>query len=144
MIESKDMFLVDTNLLVYAYEKENSIRKKKAEELLGKCWYGRINLAVSSQNLAEFASVVNKKAKLNYHQTRINILDIIEFKGFKKIDYSSQTILLAMDIAHEFQMSFWDSLITATMKENGIFNIYTENIKDFKIPWINAINPFNH
>ncbi len=38
-------------------------------------------------------------------------------------------------------MSFWDSLLAATMKENNIFNIYTENIKDFKVPWINAINP---
>ena len=25
--------------------------------------------------------------------------------------------------------------------QNGIFNIYTENTKDFKIKWINAVNP---
>jgi predicted nucleic acid-binding protein len=31
----------------------------------------------------------------------------------------------------KYKMSFWDSLIAATMIENGILNIYTENSKDF-------------
>ena len=100
-----EIFLVDTNIIVYAYEIENSERKKKSMEILEKCWKNELTLAVSNQNLAEF-SVVSLK-KLEKHK-----------------------------------MSFWNSLITATMIENGIFNIYTENDKDFKMPSLNVINPF--
>ena len=65
-----------------------------------------------------------------------------QFEGFKKINYSAETIPLALDIVQQFKMPFWDALLAATMRDNGIFNIYTENAKDFKMPWINAVNPF--
>lgn len=42
----------------------------------------------------------------------------------------------------EHDMHFWDALLAATMRRNGIFNIYTENAKDFKASWISAVNPF--
>jgi predicted nucleic acid-binding protein len=56
--------------------------------------------------------------------------------------YKITTIKSAIDLSNENNMSFWDSLIAATMIENNIFNIYTENVKDFKISGINAVNPF--
>ena len=135
------LFLIDTNLLIYAYEKEHSIKKKKAQELIESCLRGKIKLAVSNQNLAEFAHVVTKKGKLTFEQANASLYDILNFDGFIKLNYSADTVLLAAEIAGEHKMSFWDSLIAATMKENNIFNIYTENIKDFKIPWLNPVNP---
>ncbi len=141
MKEESSLFFLDTNILIYAYEKENTMKKKKAEELISKCWEGKISLGISNQILSEFAFVIFKKAKLDLSQAKINISDIINFDGFKKIDYNIKTILLAIAITKEFHTPFWDSLIAATMKENGIFNIYTENTKDFNMPWINAINP---
>ena len=40
-------------------------------------------------------------------------------------------------------INYWDAFIAATMIENKIFNIYTENTKDFlKIDGIKARNPF--
>lgn len=142
MTDTNDLFLVDSNILIYAYDKDESIKKKKAEELISKCFDAKINLTVSNQNLAEFVNVITKKAKLSFEQVKVEVKDIINSNGFIKINYSSKTILAAIDIASEFKMSFWDSLLAATMRENGIFNIYTENAKDFKMPWINAVNPF--
>ncbi|MEK6984729.1 MAG: PIN domain-containing protein [Nanoarchaeota archaeon] len=142
MTDTNGFFLVDSNILVYAYDRNGSLRKKYAEELISKCFDNKISLAVSNQNLAEFVSVITKKAKLSFEQAKVEVKDLINSNGFIKINYSSKTILSAIDIANEFKMSFWDSLLAATMKENGIFNIYTENAKDFKMPWINAVNPF--
>ena len=48
----------------------------------------------------------------------------------------------AAKICEENSMHYWDSLLAATMKQNGIFSIYTENTKDFKPKWLNAVNPF--
>jgi len=41
-----------------------------------------------------------------------------------------------------YKVHFWDALIAATMIENNVFTIFTENTKDFKkIKGITAINP---
>ena len=142
MTDLNELFLIDTNILVYAYERETSVKKKKAEGLIGKCFNGIINLVVSNQNLSEFVFVTTKKANLSSNQAKLIVDDIINIGCFRKIDYSAETILSAIEITDIYKVPFWDSLIAATMKENGIFNIYTENVKDFKIPWINAVNPF--
>jgi len=139
-----ELFLIDTNVLVYAYETENSSKKRIAAKLLEKCFLKEVNLAVSAQNISEFIYVAIKKGKLSHDEARINAEDIVKFNGFRKIAYSPQTILHAIDMAKEFNMPFWDALLAATMKENHIYNIYTENIKDFRMPWINAVNPFQH
>lgn len=142
MTESKELFLIDSNILVYAYEKEESIKKDKAKKLLMECLLGIRQFAISSQNLSEFVSVTTKKGKLSIEEAKNFAMKVAQFKGFKKINYSAETIPLALDIVQQFKMSFWDSLLAATMRENGIFNIYTENTSDFKITWINAVNTF--
>jgi len=141
-MKKEEVFLVDTNIIVYAYEKEDSLRKKKSLEILEKCYKNEIVLAVSNQNLAEFSVVSLKKLKLDANIVKDIVKDISNFKNFKKINYKRKTILSAIDILEKYKMSFWDSLIAATMIENGILNIYTENSKDFKIPSLNIVNPF--
>ena len=141
MTESKGLFLIDSNVLIYAYEKEESIKKDKAKKLLKECLLGIRLFAISSQNLAEFVYVITKKDKLSTDEAKNFVIKMSQFEGFKKINYSAETIPLALDIVQQFKMPFWDSLLAATMRENGVFNIYTENAKDFKMPWINAVNP---
>ena len=85
-MKKDEIFLVDTNLIIYAYEIENSIRKKKSLEILEKCFKKEIVLAVSNQNLAEFAFVALKKLKLDAKTVKEIVKDISEFKGFKKIN----------------------------------------------------------
>ncbi len=142
MIDFKELFLIDSNILVYAFEKEEGTKKDKAKKLLGECLLGIKQFAVSSQNLSEFVSVTIRKGKLDIDEAKNFVIKVAQFDGFKKINYSAETITFALDITQQFKMSFWDSLLAATMRENGIFNIYTENAKDFKMPWINAVNPF--
>ncbi len=136
------IFLVDTNILIYAYELEDSTRKEKSLELLQKCFKKEIVLAISNQNLAEFSFVALKKLKLPCETVKRIIKDISNFDGFKKINYKRKTILSAIEILDEYNMTFWDSLLSATMIESEIFNIYTENSKDFKDPKINVVNIF--
>ena len=141
MTEGSNLFLIDTNLLVYAAEKDESTKVQKSKELVNKCWRGEENLVVSSQNLAEFVFVTTRKAKLNLEEAKTFIEFISDFHGFQKINYNAETVISAIQIANEFKTSFWDALLAATMRENGIFNIYTENVSDFKMPWIKAVNP---
>ena len=141
MTESKGLFLIDSNVLIYAYEREESIKKDKAKKLLKECLLGIRQFAVSSQNLAEFASVTTKKDKLSIDEAKNFVVKIVQFEGLKKINCNAEPIPIALDIMQQHKMSFRDSLLAATMKENSIFNIYTENTKDFKMPWIKTVNP---
>ena len=140
-MKKDNVFLIDTNLLVYAYGEENSERKKKSFELLKKCFKKEIFLAVSNQNLAEFSFVLLKKLKLDASLVKSIISDISHFENFKKVTYNQETIFSAIEISEKYKMSFWDSLIASSMIENGIRNIYTENSKDFKVPFLNVVNP---
>lgn len=141
MTESEELFLIDSNLLVYAYEKEESVKKDKAKELLNECLSGKRQFVVSSQNISEFVSATTRKGKLSIDEAKNFATKIAQFQGFLKINYNADTIPIALEFVQQFKTSFWDSLLAATMRENGIFNIYTENVNDFKIPWIKAVNP---
>ena len=70
------------------------------------------------------------------------IREFTEFNAWTVLSIKPNSIVLATKISEEYNMSYWDSLLAATMKENGITTIYTENEKDFKVPWIKVINPF--
>ena len=135
---------IDANILGYAYERSNPQKHSIAAHLLQPCWQAKTMLALSTQILGEFFILITKKAKkpLNPRIAQIIINDIIGLPYWKVVSYNEKTVMTALNIADNFDMPYWDSLIAATMTENDISAIYTENIKDFKVPWIKAINPF--
>jgi len=50
--------LIDTNVLVYAFDAGSGTKHARAKELIGRSWRERERYAVSTQNLAEFSVVV--------------------------------------------------------------------------------------
>lgn len=136
------LFLVDSNILVYAYEEQESDRKRDAGKLLSKAFAKKAVYAVSSQNLAEFVAAYLLKGKGDIKKLQRAVKGIKNHENFIKINYSSETVASAVALSHSHSTPFWDALIAATMLENNIFHIYTENTKDFPIQGIKAINPF--
>jgi len=137
-----ETILIDTNVLVYYYDTSNPDKHKKARSLIDSCWKNQANFAISSQNLSEFFSVATTKDLLTKKQAADIIYDIIEFSGWVKINFTHHTIIEATFISEAYDMPYWDSLIAATMKQNSVLKIYTENTKDFKVPWLVVENPF--
>ncbi len=140
------LFLVDSNVLVYAYDTTDPKKHQKAKALLEKCWQKKVKYAVSSQNLAEFFITTTKKisAPLSLEEAEKIINDIISFHAWNLVSYNEKTVLKAISYQKEFKSHFWDALIVATMVEAGITHIYTENISDFKkFKIIEAVNPFS-
>jgi predicted nucleic acid-binding protein len=135
---------IDANILGYAYEGSNLQKHKIAAQLLLPCWQAKTKLALSTQILGEFFAIITKKVKkpLDPRTAQIIIADIIGLPYWKVVSYNEKTVMMALGISNNFNMPYWDSLIAATMMENHISTIYTENVKDFKAPWIKAINPF--
>jgi len=136
-------FLIDSNILVYAFDSSEKKKHQKAKNLLKKCWKGEKQYAVSIQNISEFFVNVTKKIErpISREKGEKIVNNIINFDGFIKLEPTKETISKAINISIKNDMTYWDSLIEATMIENGVFEIYTENTKDFKTGKINTTNP---
>jgi predicted nucleic acid-binding protein len=134
--------LVDSNILVYFSQHEeedkHAICAKRIKELVE-----NDDMYISVQNLAEFSRVITEKSKKKRSSDEANEF-VEKFSKFSHvITYTSSTIILANKIAKENKLHFFDALLVATMKENSINHVLTENTDDFnKISGINAINPF--
>lgn len=140
-----NLFFLDTNILIYAFDNSEKRKQKIAAEILDMCFAGQKIYALSSQNLAEFFLVITDKIErtLTIEDAKNVIIKINNFKGIMKLSYNSDTVIKSILISERNNIKIWDSLLIATMLENSIFNIYTENEKDFnKVNNINVINPF--
>ncbi len=140
-----NLCLIDSNILLYAIDNVNKNKHERAKELLKLCWSGKIKYAVSLQNLSEFFVNATKKiSKPLSKETASEIVkSITEFHGWNKIAPTKETIIAATKLSTENNTHYGDALIAATMIENKISTIITENTKDFsKIKGIHAKNPF--
>ena len=139
------MRFVDTSIIVYAYDLSEKEKREKCKVLLEAGFRGEMELAVSNQILAESFVVLTKKIEkpTTIEKARTIVEGIIESDNWVKTDYNSDTVRRAILIAAKIKNThFWDAIIAETMMENQVYEIYTENIKDFgRFPGIRAINP---
>jgi predicted nucleic acid-binding protein len=118
--------LIDTCILVYLIDAQDEKRHSRTVE-----WFESIfesnEYFISTQNLREFAFVSKSKKKVNPEQIK-EYVDLFA-KSFNLI---SDTVSDIKKASEKSKNKYWDSLLTATAKRNNIFQIITENEKDFK------------
>jgi len=141
---SDEIWLIDTNILVYAYDRSEGKKHELCKRLVNKCWKLWDKYSISTQILSEFYVVITKKIEnpVPMETAKGIIADIIEFQNWIVVDYNARTILSAIDMNIDYGIHYWDALIVATMQANNIFCIYTENGDFESIPWLKVINPF--
>ena len=143
MIE--DDILIDSNVLIYAFDKDENEKNPIAKAILERIFNGEMNAFLSTQNLSEFYYNVTKKIKkpLEVTEAKEIISDLVSLSNIKIVKIDENTIINAIEISMKCNIHYWDALIASVMKENNIYNIITENDKDFKkISWLKVINPF--
>lgn len=134
--------LVDSNILVYSVQREAREKHEISSTIIAELTASQ-NMCISIQNLAEFSRIVLEKTSppLNPESAAGYVVDFSRFSS--TLQYTGKTILSAISISSRYHVHFFDALLAATMQENSIEEIITENGGDFsKIPWIKARNPF--
>lgn len=89
--------------------------------------------------------VITKKVEnpIEIEEARAIIKDFLKSDNWRIIDRDVETFLVAIDLIQKHNIHLWDALIAASMKENDLIEIVTENKKDFdKIPSIKVSVPF--
>jgi predicted nucleic acid-binding protein len=140
-----ELFLIDTNILVYTLDTDEPEKQTICKELIRKCWTEQQQqYAISVQNLSEFYATVTGKFREKVKETTVRrfITEIVSFRDWKVIAPVAQTIPAAIDLSIEHNIHYWDAVIAATMRENGVFSIYTEDRHFSRIPWLTVVNPF--
>jgi predicted nucleic acid-binding protein len=133
--------LVDTNILVYAHQKgepdKHAICSRTVNGLIDSD-----EIVLSVQNIAELSRVLGEKAvpSVDMEMVRQYVFDLAESSTV--IAYNEHTVMDALMLSKQHKIHFFDALLAATMQENGISEILTENTEDFKkIKWLTVRNP---
>lgn len=140
---SDEPVLIDSNILVYAFDKSEPEKQKICTELLDECWDGAREFAVSVQNLSEFYVIATNKIEnpISRKTARIFVTSVVRFRKWNVINFDAEAVVDAIKLNETYGIHYWDAVLAATMKKHGIFTIYTED-KHFKnIPWLTMVNP---
>lgn len=142
---TEDNFLIDSNILVYAYDNSDSFKHQVSGELIEDILNKNTKCSISVQNLSEFFVIITEKVKNKVDKSTAQMIvdDLMSLKPISVLTITPKAISKAITISSAYGLHYWDALIAAVMELNNITVIYTENIKDFsKVPWIKVVNPF--
>jgi predicted nucleic acid-binding protein len=137
--------LIDTNILIYAYDSSEAEKHEISKALLNEIWQNGGG-TVCLQNLMEFFVVITKKVDnpIDVIEAQVIVEDFIKSENWTIIDRNEDTFLKAIEFVAKYKIHLWDAAIAACMEENDIHEIVTENDKDFKkIPGLKVTIPFN-
>jgi predicted nucleic acid-binding protein len=136
--------LIDTTILGYLFDADVPEKQRISRDLIGPCWRSECRYAVSVQNLAEFSVLVLEKVEHPMPEEDVSrfIRAIVEFEGWTVLNYSGQAVLRAHGIRSRYRLHFWDALLVATMLENGVQRIYSEDRHLARVPEITVVNPY--
>ena len=140
----KDEPFYDTNILVYAYDLSDPLKRKHCSQIVKNVFLGKENGVISNQILAELYNAFTMKLGVSA-ESAIRIIDaFVQSENWLKLNYNEKTVSSDLKSSLAFKTPFLDTLICETMKETGIKLIFTENQKDFKnMPGLKVINPIH-
>jgi predicted nucleic acid-binding protein len=141
MPDTKELGFVDTNVLVYGFEKGDSPKKLIAKRLLSRL-IDEDGLRVSTQVLQElYVTLTRKAARPCSSDEALAVMDDLTAWPVTAIDYTA--IRSAARLADRSQISFWDALVVVAAASAGAAVLYTEHLNDGQqILGVRISNPF--
>jgi predicted nucleic acid-binding protein len=131
-----DKPILDTNILIYAFGKQDDARKQLAIEIITKC-----NI-ISLQVVNETIYVLQRKFK--FPNPELN--KVVEFikQNFVISDVNINTLDQTLKIAETYGFSFWDSMIVAAALNNHCSILYSEDLHHNQVVEgrLQIVNPF--
>ena len=143
MTNGRSTYLVDTNVLVYAVDPRDSVKQERAIAALDRV-HTRQTGVLSPQILGEFCTTVTRKlpSPLTPADGERLLLDYIA--SWAVYDLTAAVIMKAVQGLQHYQFSYWDALVWATARENGVPYILSEDFNDGSLlDGVRFLNPFS-
>jgi predicted nucleic acid-binding protein len=136
--------IVDTNIIVYAYDPSDSAKQSSAQSLI-ETLVAQDRLVVTVQVLNEFYRAVtrpNRPPSLSHPEAESKVR-IIASAAVRVLPLTQEVTFRAMIGVATHGLSFWDAILWATAQEHAVFTIFTEDIPSANmIENVRPINPF--
>ncbi len=134
--------LVDTNVLVYAYDRSEPEKQRRALEVLDRLAVTGMGV-ISTQVLAEFFVAVTRKITVPLSvaeayerlENYLQAWDVVEVTGL--------VVLEAARGVRDYRFNFWDAQIWATARLNQIPVVFSEDFNPGQVTeGVRFVNPF--
>lgn len=122
---SVERFTLDTNLLIYAIDRDAGERHIKAMNLVRDVVHE--DCVLTLQALSEFFAVVTRKGKLPLTEARACIQDWQVL--FPTVVPRTNALSRAIDAVEQHGLSFWDAMLWATAKQAGVTVLLSEDFQ---------------
>jgi len=141
MTGERAVSFVDTNVLVYAFDKSSSPKKLVAQRLMDQLM-AEDRLRVSTQVLQElFVTLTRKVTQHCSSEEALAVLDDLTAWPLMVVDYT--LIRAAVGLADQAKLSFWNALVVVAAARSGATVLYTEDLNDGQeILGVRISNPF--
>lgn len=137
-----DRILVDTNILLYAYDRGEPVKQPQALAILDRLIVHNLGV-LTSQVLAEF--FVNATRRLKPPLTTGEAYGCIQnyLLSWEIWDITGPIVLEAARGVRTYQMAYWDAQIWASAKMHQIPIVFTEDFGEgVIIEGVRFVNPF--
>lgn len=130
---------LDTNILVYSVDLDAGAKHDKAVELFTQLTPS--NCVISLQSLCEFYAAVTRKKLMPVADALAQIDDWQEL--FTVVSAKAATLTRALAAVKRYQLSFWDAMLWATIREAGVATLLSEDFQHEQlIDGVQIFNPF--
>jgi predicted nucleic acid-binding protein len=118
-------YFVDTNILIYAHDRDAGVKHERARQLIEHLWTTGQG-ALSTQVLR---LCVNLRRRVAHPLPSDDIAKLIEdYLSWEIVINTPQAIIAALEIEARYKISYWDALILHAAESCGAAILYSEDL----------------
>jgi predicted nucleic acid-binding protein len=130
---------VDSNILIYAHDRDAGPRRERARQLCENLWHERSG-CMSVQVLQEFYVTVTRK--LRAPVARAQARELVRAYSSWVLSPTTPETVGATELSEAAEIGFWDALIVAAAEQSGADTLYSEDLNDGQvIAGVRVVNP---
>ncbi len=130
---------MDTNVLVYAVDQADPVKRDTAQDLLASA---EGDLVLSTQVLGEFYVTATRKLEIPLPPSEAGRA-VERLAELPTVVVDLPLVLEAIRIHAEAQLSYWDGLIVAAAQRAGCSQLVTEDLQDGRtVGGVGIVDPF--
>ncbi len=142
MRTGSSLFLVDTNVLVYAYDVTDPIKQGRAINVLTTLSTNQTG-SLSAQILGEFFVTVIRRIAPPLSLAEAEMSIVRYRRSWTIFDITDTTVAEGIRIVQRESISYWDALVVATARLNRVPYILSEDMSDGAlVEGVRVLNPF--
>ena len=117
---------IDTNILVYSIDADASDRHERSKQLVDEAVDK--NCVLTLQALSEFYWAVTRKGKMPHDDAQAQVADWQLL--FPIVMARPSTLRMAITAVVDHKLAFWDAMMWATARQNGVDILFSEDFQD--------------